>query len=80
MRGQQSAAGSASDYSFAAALNSVVPQRSVALQATRVAQLAQELQQRQQVRARACVSKMLWHGPWHLHAKPGCLRGVWFIG
>ncbi|CAL5227659.1 g10665 [Coccomyxa viridis] len=48
LRGQQSAAGSAGDYTFATALNSVVPQPSVELQATRVAQLARELQQRQQ--------------------------------
>ena len=54
MRGQQSAAGSAGDYTFATALNSVVPQPSVELQATRVAQLARELQQRQQVRSSTC--------------------------
>lgn len=39
---------SASDYNFASALNSVVPQPSVELQASRVVQLAQELQQQKQ--------------------------------
>ena len=48
---QPKTAADPADYSFASALNSVVPlpQPSIEMSASRVAQLAQELQQKQQV-------------------------------